>query len=176
MMCESMLRDIDHIGVFLGYDEQHNLSEEDDALIREDLPEYFAKWDDELQPLLEELQLISSTEVADLSDRISGALMEVTAPIEKREAFVEYYPVWFQAKDLLTVLRNAMRAELGVGALPDGSLVRREEDWPWLPARPSAEHYRQRHRAMDTAPGASPSVSPGARPAEDAEIPNGNEE
>lgn len=68
--------------------------------------EYYAKWEDSLQPLLGEVQLLATGSVADLADRVSGALMEITWRVDKRAPFISYYPAWFQAQDLLHVLRD----------------------------------------------------------------------
>jgi len=148
-LCESMLRQVDAVAVFLRYDSSGRPdSDTDEQFVSEGLLEYHARWDEELQSVLEELQLIAGDEVADLADRVSGALMELTSPIELRESFTSYYPAWFQTKDLLAVLRNAMRVELGVGRLSASTFVR-SADWPWLPDRPPAESYVQRHSSSE---------------------------
>ncbi len=116
--------------------------------MREELQAYFAKWEDELQPLLGEVQLLASPKVADLSDRVSGALMEITAQVEIEGSFSEYYPGWFQADDLINVTRNAMREELGLEAVgSDRWALRRDNGWPWLDERPPRESYVQEHDA-----------------------------
>jgi hypothetical protein len=144
-LAEVMLRDIDGVATFLSYDGDSRISDEDDEIISEGLTEYFIKWDESLQPLLGEIQLLATSHVADLADRVSGALMEITWRVEKRHTFTSYYPAWFQAQDLLHVLRDAMRAELGLPVL--GSLLAgpREDGWPWLDTRPSYESYIQKH-------------------------------
>ena len=40
--------------------------------------------------------------------------MELTSLVEPKGVFTQYYPTWFQAQDLLEVLRDAMRVELGL--------------------------------------------------------------
>jgi len=146
-MCESMLREIDGVACFLSYDGTKPPSDEDEEHIGDGLLDYCVKWTDELQPLLEELQLIASPSVSNLADRMSGALMELTAEVETRGKFVEHYPMWFQAKDLLGVLRNAMREELGIAPLPESrTFRRRRDDWPWLPDRPGRSTYVQDHQ------------------------------
>lgn len=141
-MCESMLREIDSIAVFLSYDGTKSISSDDEHHIGETLLAYNMKWDDELQPLLEELQLIALPKVSDLAVRMSGALMELTTTVESRGRFIDHYPIWFQARDLLGVLRNAMRGELGIALLPDGP---RNSEWPWLADRPARRAYIQYH-------------------------------
>jgi hypothetical protein len=142
-LASSMLREIDGIGVFLT-DGDKPIPDDDEQLIANRLFEYWVRWDDELQPALGEVELLASPEVADLADRMSGALMELTAPIELRQASDDFYPLEFQAQDLLDVLRNAMRTELGLSAVSrEGHLGRRDDEWPWLPDRPPRESYVQ---------------------------------
>jgi hypothetical protein len=148
-----MLRDIDGIGC-LPYDGSQSLSAEDDEAIRELLFEYIVDWNEDLQPALGEVQLLASPEVADLADRVSGALLDLTSEIEKRGIFINHYPTWFQTQDLLEVLRQAMRQELGVsGELePHGSFA----DWPWLPDRPPRSSYVQKNPSSRDRPSAIP--------------------
>ena len=50
-LAEQMLREVDRIGVFLRYDDDKPpLSVDDDEMIRVELSDYMAKWDEELQP------------------------------------------------------------------------------------------------------------------------------
>lgn len=148
-LAESMLRQVDGVAVFLPYEGTVPVPEDDEELIADGLFEYFRRWEEELQPELGEVELLASPEIADLADRVSGALMEVTVYVERRDAFTEYYPAWFQAQDLLEVLRNAMRAELGLPAMSkDRAHGRRTGDWPWLPDRPPRESYVQNHSTL----------------------------
>lgn len=142
-LAEVMHREIDLLACFLSYDGKAKIKPDDDDFISEGLTSYFATWEDELQPRLGELQLVASNNVADLADRVSGALMELTIFLERRRAFTSYYPVWFQAQDLIHVLRNEMRVELGLPSHGDSARI--EHSWPWLASRPSAEHYIQDH-------------------------------
>lgn len=154
-MAEALLTQIDAVAVFLPYDGTKPISDEDEAILSEGLVEYFMRWDDDLQPALFEVQLIAgSPTVSDLADRVSGALMEITSVVELRGHFVEYYPDWFRTRDLVAVLRNAMRVELNLPALPNRSL---DDEWPWLADRPDADSYVQMR-------GHHPSTQP-ARPA-----------
>lgn len=66
--------------------------------------------------------------------------MEITGVVETRGPFVNYYPVWFRAQDLLGVLRNTMRAELGLNDAIAAAYPR-DTEWPWLQDRPSEEEY-----------------------------------
>jgi hypothetical protein len=141
----SKLQEIDSAAVFLRHWPHDPMpNEADRAVMKNGLREYFEGWDTEVQPALGEVQLLASDRVADLADRVSSALMEVTVYLEQDDAFTEYYPTWFQAQDLLGVLRNAMRAELGLGELPN-TRVRDGSEYPWLPERPSRESYHQAH-------------------------------
>lgn len=144
-LAEVMLREIDGIAVFLSYDGKAKISAEHEEMLSDGLFDYFVKWEESLQPLLGEVQLLAAGEVAELADRVSGALMEVTWRIEKRAPFTAYYPAWFQAQDLLHVLRDAMRTELGLAALGEITAGPREDDWPWLESRPPYESYIQQH-------------------------------
>jgi hypothetical protein len=143
----SMLREFDSFAVFLPYSGREPVSEEDEQILSDGLLDYTAKWDNVLQPALGEVELLASPKVADLADRMTGALMEVTVYVERRLPFESYYPVWFQAEDLLEVLKDAMRLELGLPQMVEGKkmLGRRADDWPWLPDRPNRESYIQRH-------------------------------
>lgn len=145
-LASSMLHEIDGVAAFLTYSGTEEVSDEDENLTKDGLFEYLVRWDNELQPALGEVQLLASPPVADLADRVSGALMELTATIELRGAFTSHYPMWFQAEDLLSVLRAAMRRELGVAGGLDEQR-RREDDWPWLSDRPSRSSYVQDHSA-----------------------------
>jgi hypothetical protein len=144
-LAEVMLREIDRVAPSLSYDGKTTISRQDEEVLAEGLFDYFVKWEESLQPLLGEVQLLATGEVADLADRVSGALMEITGPVEKRSPFTTYYPAWFQCQDLLHVLRDAMRAELGLPALGDIAAGQRSEDWPWLQSRPPYESYVQQH-------------------------------
>jgi hypothetical protein len=143
-LATSMLKQVDSVGIFLAYDGTTKLSAEDQAMISDGLLEYFQRWDDELEPALVEVQLISTPKIADLAERATDALMEITGPIEARYSFTEYYPGWFQARDILEVLKNAMRSELGVSEALANPFPR-PHDWPWLPDRPPRQSYIQNH-------------------------------
>jgi hypothetical protein len=139
----SMLKEIDGVGVFLSYDGTEPVPDKDEQLIKERLIDYFIRWDDELQPVLLEVELVATPQVADLAERVSDALMEITEGIERRRPFIDYHPGWFQTKDLFEVLKVAMRVELG---LPETGIPRwpkTDPNWPWLPDRPPRESHRQ---------------------------------
>lgn len=140
-----MLREIDSAAVFLpGHGEDE--SPEDDEVRRERLYDYIHQWETELQAALGEVELLATPSVVDLADRVSTALIEVTAPVELRSQFNDYYPMWFQTRDLVEVLRNAMRTELGLEPMSvDERLAeRRASDYPWLEDRPPRDTYVRR--------------------------------
>ncbi|MGY4543626.1 hypothetical protein ACVWY0_003566 [Arthrobacter sp. UYNi723] len=151
-LAEVMQREVDAIAVFLSYDGKKTIEAEDDRFISEGLTGYIATWEDELQPSLGELQLVASKKVADLADRVSGALMEMTTFLELRRAFTAYYPMWFQSQDLIHVLRNEMRSDLGL--VSHGDTARLDKGWPWLESRPSYESYIQNHSKQGEGKGA----------------------
>lgn len=154
-MSESMLREIDGTAVLLSYDGKEQVSEEDEEYLADGMHDYIRRWDDELQPALGDVQLLASGRVADLADRVSGALLEVTTVVELRGAFTDYYPIWFRARDLLGVLRNAMRSELGLAEGIEGP-VPEDADWPWLEDRPTEEEYIQRQAEIPGRPPLTP--------------------
>ena len=147
-MCTSMHQEIDRIAVFLRYDtDSASLPADDERHLSDALGEFLEAWEKELSPLLGEVALIASPKVVDLSDRVSGALLALTAPIETRDTFTSYYPAWFQAQDLIHVMRDEMRAEIGLA--PVGEVfpvgLRADGSWPWLEDRPARESYIQNH-------------------------------
>lgn len=129
VLSQSMLREIDGVAGFLPYRGDEEVADEDEAFMTDGLMDYHVRWDDELQPALSDVQLVAGRGVADLADRVSGALMEITAVVERRGPFVDYYPGWFRAQDLLGVLRNAMRAELGLNDAIEAAYPR-DAEWP----------------------------------------------
>lgn len=150
-LAESMLKQIDSVAAFLSYDGEQPVADDDEELIAAGLAEYIVRWDEVLQPALGEVELLATPGVADLADRVSGALMSLTTYVETRRAFTEYYPSWFQAQDLVEVLKNAMRVELGVAARSQGATIGRElAEWPWLSDRPPREAYFQGHSRHDS--------------------------
>jgi hypothetical protein len=150
-LSESMLREIDEVACFLSYDGLQDVPEEDESLREEGLFEYFGRWNEDLQPALGDVQLLAGGDVADLADRVSGALMQVTSVVERRGAFIEFYPGMFRAQDLLGVLRNAMRNELGLKDEID-VVFPRQAEWPWLQDRPSEEDYIRRQTQIPGRP------------------------
>ncbi|MGW6499602.1 hypothetical protein [Nonomuraea angiospora] len=142
-LAQEMHRELDSFAVFLSYDGRNPVDDENEKFISDGLLHYFGRWEDELQPILSEVQLMATPPVTDLADRVSGALMEITTVVEKRGTFISYYPGWFQTQDLIDVLRNAMRVELGLPEALSSTPHNRDADWPWLSDRPPRESYSQ---------------------------------
>lgn len=147
-ICESLLREVDGVAVFMSYDGSEAVSSEDEELIREGHFEFIRRWDDDLQPVLFEVQLMASPHVAELADRVSGAILSLETLIGPEKIFVSYYPTWFQALDMVQVLRNSMRSELDLPPLHEVNFPK-PADWPWLPDRPPREAYFQGHTDYD---------------------------
>lgn len=167
-LAESMLREIDRVAIFLSYEGDATLSAEDEALIEDGLADYLAKWEEELAPDLGALQLLAEAKVADLADRVSGALMEVTGEVERRGAFTRYYPTWWRCRDLVMVLRNSMRVELGLPEILETPFPRVTE-WPWLPDRPNEAEYIRRQARIPGRPPLTQSELAQFRTDEDAQ-------
>ena len=131
----SMLRSIDGTSSLLGSKEKAAASD-DESTLKEDVFTFYQRWDEELQPVLGEVQLLAGPKVAELADRTSWALMELNGFIDSRQQFEIVTEYGFKTRHLLEAVRNAMRAEIGLT-----SPVRTfpmPEDWPWLPDEPKA--------------------------------------
>ncbi|MGV8977254.1 MAG: hypothetical protein ACOH17_04350 [Cellulomonas sp.] len=143
-LSESLLYDIDQVSHYLSYDGTQDVPEENRRRTAEQLEDYFIRWQDDLQPALGEVQLLASSRVADLADRVSAALMEITGGVEMGDSYTNFSPEFFRARDLVGVLRNAMRNELGLDDPLDLG-PRREANWPWLtPPRSGAARHPSR--------------------------------
>lgn len=147
-LCESLLRQADSVAVFMSYDGEKAASVEDEEILEEGHLEFIQSWEERLQPVFFEVQLMASPHVAELADRVSGAILELETLIGSGKIFVKYYPTWFQARDLVQVLRNSMREELNLLPLGDVTYPR-SKDWPWLADRPPREAYFQGHTEYD---------------------------
>lgn len=143
VLAQAMLRDIDGAASFLPYDDTKPASAEDDELRKEALFDYHVRWDDELQPLLADLSLVAGKEVGELADRVSGALMEISGTVEVGGFSVDFYPQYFRARDLVGLLRNGMRSELGLDEVLDLESPR-GRDWPWPLVLPDELEYIRR--------------------------------
>lgn len=128
-LANAMLKEIDGVTIFLHRPGGQPLAKEDDELIKDGLFEYQVKWDEQLQPALGEVQLLASPEVADLADRVSGALLDVTSVAEARGALDDFYPWWDKTEKYIAKLRNAMRRELGLPPMLE--VDKRKGYWPW---------------------------------------------
>lgn len=142
-LAEAILRELDAAAVHLR--KRHEPSQEDWDAVERAVAHFFRRWDDDLQPALGEVQLLASPTVADLAERVSWALIEISWDIQHWVPFEDYYSGWNLERDLLAVLRNAMRRELGLPETDDGAFPR-DPTWPWLPDRPGCQEYLKDHR------------------------------
>jgi hypothetical protein len=131
----SMLRSLDGTAVFLASEERPAVPTDDEAILKQDVFDFYRQWDDDLQPVLGEVQLLAEPNVAELADRTSWALMELNGFIDSRQPFEMVYEYGFKARHLLDALRNAMRAEIGL-TKPVRTFPM-PKDWPWLPEEES---------------------------------------
>lgn len=84
----------------------------------------------ELQPALGEVQLLAKKNVAELADRVMWALLELAGLISGGHLYDQVKEYRDKANQLLDVLRNAMREELGVpGPVRTFPMPK---SWPWL--------------------------------------------
>ncbi len=65
----SMLQGIERASVFLSHDGTKPITEEDEELVKEEVLGLYSRWDDEVQFMLGEVQLIAAPKVAELADR-----------------------------------------------------------------------------------------------------------
>lgn len=147
-LTESMLREIEGVATALSYDGSKPASEDDHLELSDGLLTYMLRWDDALQPALYEVQLMASAHVADLADRMAGALMELGSLVDRDQTYTDYSPHWFRARDMNGALRNAMREELGLAPVDLESP--RDDYWPWLPTPhelSKARHPSRRRRS-----------------------------
>jgi hypothetical protein len=135
----SMLEEIDRVSLYLPDEDQQQLSMKHETKIVEGAIQYYGRFGDQLQPALAEVKLVATPHVAELADRLSEALLSIGTLIDSQAPFTDYYPRAFQTIDMIQVVGNAMRIELGQpDALEKSS---QQHDWPWLPDRPSRESY-----------------------------------
>ncbi|WP_433037331.1 hypothetical protein [Actinomycetospora sp. CA-053990] len=156
-LAEDLLQEIDGTAIFLAYDQNAGApSEEDKQLVDQGVFEFRVRLDEELEPALRQVQLIASADVVDLAGRVSAALSEVAEESASDGYFMDHVPWWFKTQEMIHFMRNAMREELGISALPSGHLHpgmnREDKEWPWLPA----EQYKSAYAKKGTRrPGAT---------------------
>jgi len=143
----SMLKSIEGVSVHLSYDGSEPITEPDEELIKEEVIGLYGRWDDEVQFMLGEVQLIAAPKVAELADRTSWALMTLIGDmdsrktwigdIDTRKTYTEVNEAYYRTLHLVEALRNAMRDELGLTD-PIHAWPRSSEwlDWPWLSEKP----------------------------------------
>lgn len=146
----TLVREIDWLALQLPYDPA-NPGDSDLEVIEAELPGYYGRLDEQAQEALANVLLVSDDRVADVAQRIVDALVDTADPVERRGFFTEYYPRQLALEDLINVLQNAMRAELGIS-----TLIRTDRHtdphWPWLADRPPVASYRQGHGLLDALP------------------------
>jgi len=152
-MVERLERDADSIGCFLPHDGDAPPMDDDDdeRLVREMSQEWMERRDMELQPLLSEVELLATPKVADLAARAAHAVLAAVpqpqhlGPGRSRitpTAYSDHWPTQQMANGIRELLRNEMRAELGLD--PVSNQAPGDHAWPWLPDQPSYEDHRAR--------------------------------
>lgn len=125
---------------------------DDEAFLFEESFEWIARWDDDVQPLLGEVELMASQPVADLAARAAHGILaavpqcQYLALDERRivpESFENAWPLLKGSRALIDALRNAMREELGIG--PITNTAPGDPDWPWLPTDNPSQGSSVRH-------------------------------
>jgi hypothetical protein len=115
----------------LSYDGSEPIPDEDEEILKQAVFDSYRRWDEKLQPVLGELQLLADPTVAELADRTSWAIMELTGFADARKPFNFFTPYLNGTFELIDATRNAMRRELGLS--DPISTFPMPEDWPWLP-------------------------------------------
>ncbi|MEZ5216166.1 MAG: hypothetical protein R2715_06125 [Ilumatobacteraceae bacterium] len=151
-LVEGLERDADSIACFLPHDDDAPpMTAEDERLVREMSHDWIERWDTELQPMLSEMELLATPDVADLAVRAAHGILaavpqsQYLGPEQSKvtpNAYSDHWPTQQMAKGLRELLRNAMRVELGLELV--SSQTPSDRDWPWLPEQPSFEDHRKR--------------------------------
>jgi hypothetical protein len=146
----SMLKGIERASVFLSYDGTEPITEKDEELVKEEVLDLYTRWEDEVQFMLGEVQLIASPKVAELADRTSWAFMMLIGDMDSRKTFREVNAGYYRTLHLAEALRNAMRDELGLTD-PIHTWPKSEEwlDWPWLSDKPKELDDTENGNATD---------------------------
>lgn len=127
------------------------MADEDEQLAREMSQEWMERWDTELQPLLSEMELLATPDVADLAARAAHGILSAVpqpqylGPGQSKmtpDAYSDHWPTQQMATGLRELLRNAMRLELGLD--PVSNQAPSDRNWPWLRDQPSFEDHRNR--------------------------------
>lgn len=151
LLSQSMLKQIEFPGLNLPYDDTKSENRDEKAVRIDLVYEYFGRWEDELQPVLAELMLVSGAGVADMASRVSDALMELGGFIEVGGYYVDFYPKKQRTDDLIGLLRNTMRGDLGNREDID-SRVTRDAGWPWPSSIPDEVEYVRRQTEIPHRP------------------------
>lgn len=131
-----LYKDISGAMVFLPSAEGDTIPADNAVILSEATSEFYARWDEQLQPALEDVQLLSGQRVAELADRTSWALMEIAGMLDSRQTSDFTFEADKQTRHLMQETRNAMRAELGMK--DPVTTYPMPKDWPWLPSKDQA--------------------------------------
>lgn len=148
-LVEGLQRSADDVACLLRDDDGSPPVDGDAARdIRERSNEWIGRWQDEVLPMLTEIELMASQQVSDLAARSSHGILaaipqvQYLAPDRSQITPETYRDCWTTSQlagDLIAALRNAMRAELGLG--PVENTAPGDPAWPWLTDRPPDEHH-----------------------------------
>ncbi|MFI8778072.1 hypothetical protein ACIGH6_13430 [Brachybacterium paraconglomeratum] len=151
LLSQSMSRQIEIAALNLPYDDSKSEDEDARAIRVDQVYEYYGRWDDELQVILAEIMLVGGADVADMASRVSDALMDLGGFAEVGGYFVDFYPKKHRTDDLIGLLRNTMRGDLGnhegIGARPTG-----DAEWPWPSSIPDEIEYVRRQTEIPHRP------------------------
>jgi hypothetical protein len=134
-LVESLHREADSLACFLPEQPGDWSKPDDEAFLFEESFDWMTRWDDEVQPLLGEVELMATQPVADLAARAAHGILAAVpqsqhlGPDRRHSA--------------RRAGRNAMREELGIG--PVTNTAPGDPEWPWLPIEQTPESARRRH-------------------------------
>lgn len=140
LLAQSMSKQIEYTGLNLPYDESKSEDGDEKSVRVHQVYEYYGRWEDELQPILTELMLVGGASVAETASRVSDALMELGGFVEVGGYYVDYYPKKQRTDDLIGLLRNTMRGDLGNHEEIDFRPIE-DTAWPWPPSIPDEVEY-----------------------------------
>lgn len=151
LLCQSMSNQIEFTGLNLPYDDSKSEDEDSRDARIDQVYEYYGRWEDELQTILAEVMLVGGANVADMAARVSDALMGLGGFAEVGGYFVDFYPKKQRTDDLIGLLRNTMRGDLGnhedIDSRPTG-----DAEWPWPSSIPGEIEYVRRQTEIPHRP------------------------
>ena len=143
----SMLKSVDEVSIFLSRDGTEPITQESEDIVKRGVLDLYGRWEAGVQPMLGEIELITTPSVLEIADRVSWALMKLIGymdsrktwigDIDTRKNYLEVNEAYYRTLQLVECLRNAMRSELGL-AEPVHTWPKTNEwlDWPWLSDKP----------------------------------------